>query len=134
MAYSNINKDKAQVKLGEKLKTTVIGIILGVIAISAWINIWQQVMILNGAKNRNHEAENKITELTRGNKIMEKQIEYATSSANLGRKIKEYLGLGEVSDHWLVTDLGSTNATPPVEIPESGTKTILRQWWEMFAK
>jgi len=134
MAYSNINKDKAQVKLREKLKTAVVGIFLGVIAISAWINIIQQAMILNGAKTRNRETAVKITQLSAENQKIEKQIEYATSSAYLGRKAREYLGLGGVNDHWLLVDLGGTSPTMDGVIPESGSKPVIRQWWEMFVR
>jgi hypothetical protein len=65
---------------------------------------------------------------------MVKQIEYATSSANLERKVREYMGLGGLSDHWLLVDLGGTNPVGPEEIPESGTKINLMQWWELFVR
>jgi len=134
MAYSNIKKDKAQIKLKKKLKTGVIGIFLGIVAISAWINIFQQAMILNGAKNRNKEAEKMINELSKENQKIEKEIKYATGSAYLQRKAREYLGLGGLNDHWLLVDLESTNTATAKEIPESGTKANIMQWWELFAR
>lgn len=134
MAYSNIKKDKAQIKLKEKLKTGVIGIFLGIVAISAWINIFQQAMILNGAKNRNREAGKMINELSKENQKMEKEIEYATGSAYLQRKAREYLGLGGPNDRWLLVDLESTNTATGREIPESGIKANIMQWWELFAR
>jgi outer membrane murein-binding lipoprotein Lpp len=134
MAYSNINRDKAQVKLTQKLKTTVIAVVLGVLVISAWINIWQQATTLNDARNRNQETQKKIAKLEMENQKMEKQIEYATSSAYEERKIREYLGLGGTNDHWLLADLGDVGTLPVEEIPDSGKTTIIRQWWNLFVK
>jgi ABC-type Fe3+-hydroxamate transport system substrate-binding protein len=134
MAYSNINRDKAQVKLIQKLKIAVITVVLVVFAISAWINIWQQVTTLGEARNRNQEALNKINGLELENKKIEKQIQDATGSAYQQRKIREYLGLGGTNDHWLVVDLGNTDVTAAEEIPESGGKTVIMQWWNLFAR
>lgn len=109
-------------------------VILAVLTISAWINIWQQAITLNEARNRNQGVQNKIAKLELANKNMEKQIEYATGSAYEQRKVREYLGLGGVDDHWLLVDLGSTQTVTAAEIPDSGAKAVIRQWWELFAK
>ena len=134
MAYSNINKDKAQVKLTQKLKRTVIVVILVILTVSAWTNIWQQATTLNEARNRNRQALDKINGLESGNKKLIKEIEDATGSAFEQRKVREYLGLGTDRDHWLLTDLGVSQTAAMTGIPDSGTKTVLMQWWGLFAK
>ena len=65
---------------------------------------------------------------------MEKQIADATGSAYLERKTREYLGLGGAKDHWLEVDLESGTGALSTEIPDSGTKPIIRQWWDLFAR
>jgi len=134
MAYSNINKDKAQVKPGGKIKRAAIAAVLVILTVSAWINIWQQVITLKEARKRNQEAFDKITQLELEDKKLGKQIEDATGSAYQEQNVREDLGLGGMTDHWLLVDLGNTNLTPAAEIPESGTETTIRQWWNLFVR
>lgn len=134
MAYSNIKRDKVQVRTWQKLKTIVVGLVLVIVTFSAGINIWQQVTTLSEAKKRNQQTQNKIFGLETENKSLEKQIGEATTSAYKERKVREYLGLGESNDHWLLTDLESAKTVGLQEIPESGTKAVILQWWSLFIK
>jgi hypothetical protein len=112
----------------------VIAVVLVILAVSAWTNIWQQATTLNEARKRNQDDQAKIATLEAMNKNMEKQIEYATSSAYEQRKLREDLGLGESGDHWLSVDLGGPETGLAKEIPDSGSKTVIRQWWNLFAE
>jgi len=134
MAYSNINRDKAQIGWREKLKRAVIAVVLVILAVLAWTNIWQQATTLSEARKRNQDNQAKIAALEIMNKNTEKQIEYATGSAYEQQKVREDLGLGESGDSWLVVDLGKVYDVAAEEIPDSGSKAIIRQWWDLFDK
>jgi len=134
MAYSNINKDKAQVGWRERLKRAVIAVVLVILTVSAWTNIRQQATTLNEARKRNQDNQTKIAALEIMDKNVAKQIEYATGSAYQQQKVREDLGLGESGDSWLEVDLGKVNDVAAGEIPDSGSKAIIRQWWDLFAK
>ena len=134
MAYSNINRDKAQVNMAQRLKTAVIGVVLVVLTVSAWMNIGQQATILNEAKRRNQESQTKINKLEAANKIMKKQTEDATGSAYMEQKVREDLGLGGANDHWLIVDLEKSGTDSPTEIPDSGSEAVIKQWWDLFIK
>lgn len=134
MAYSNTNKDKVQVRLKEMLKNTGIMVILLIIIISAWNNIIQQAEILNEAQKRNQETEQKIKILMEENNKMEKQIQSATDSAYIQRKVREYLGIGKSGDVWLEVDLGTTETKTKEDTVVMGEEPVIKQWWNLFTK
>jgi hypothetical protein len=135
MAYSNINRDEAQANVGKSIKTAILTIVLIVVILSAGTNVYNQWTTLRQAIGRNQEMGRGIKVLTEENRNMMKQIEYATSSANINRKLREYTGTGTSSDYWLLMpeEAGSSGITIE-ETAVIGEKPVIVQWWNLFTK
>jgi cell division protein FtsL len=134
MAYSNINKDNLQVGPKNTLKTILLIIVLSGVIVSSLFNIYNQWSILRQARSRNQEMEQKIARLETENKDLTRQIEYATSSANISRKTREYLGLGSEEDYWLIMPQGDSNDQLKPEINETVEVPTIIAWWNLFTK
>ena len=132
MAYSNINKDDTQAGVGKSLKTAILTVVLLLVAISAGVNVYNQWTTLRQAVERNKEIESKIKNLEEDNKNMEKQIEYATSSASISRKIREYTGKGTEADYWLILPKVENRGILGAEITEIDEKPVIIQWRDLF--
>lgn len=134
MAYSNINKDNIQADRTKKLKMAILTIFLMTGLISAWTNIVQQIKTLREAEKRNREMEHKIEELEGANFRLKKEVETATASGVMSRKVREYLGFGSASDYWLTVDLKNRGE----ELKDKGiiveTKPKIVLWWNLFTK
>lgn len=72
-----------------------------VFIVSVTINISNQFTILIQAKQKNADLKNEINELSQKNKKLEKQVEYATSSAFLEESARNNFGLGTENDYWI---------------------------------
>ena len=82
--------------------TFLIGpIILIILSISVVINIKNQFLTLNMAKNENFSLNKKIREFEESNSVLTRRIEYSSSSAFIDQKMRENFGLGEENDVWL---------------------------------
>ncbi len=134
MAYSNINRDKEQVGWANWAKNAgLVGFML-IIIWSSVANMWQQWATLNEARARNLKLNEEATKLIAQNKILEKQIEYATSSAYINQKTREYLGLGSQNDYWLKLPKDIDNSDIKPEFNEVAEVPIIWQWWNLFTK
>lgn len=134
MAYSNTNRDKLQQKSFMAVKTTLLTIVLIAITGSSLMNTYNQWQLLNQAMIRNRTMEAKIDQLETKNKQLEQQIEYATSSAFIKRKTKEYLGLGGVNDYWLILPKEDSESELKPEINETADVPTIIEWWNLFTK
>lgn len=134
MAYSNTNRDKLQQKSFMAVKTTLLTIVLIAITGSSLMNTYNQWQLLNQAMIRNRTMEAKIDQLETKNKQLEQQIEYATSSAYIKRKTKEYLGLGGVNDYWLILPKEDGESELKPEINETADVPTIIEWWNLFTK
>lgn len=134
MAYSNTNRDKLQQKPFMAVKTTLLSIVLIVITGSSLMNTYNQWQLLNQAMVRNRTMEAKIDQLETKNKQLEQQIEYATSSAFIKRKTKEYLGLGGANDYWLILPKEDGESELKPEINETADVPTIIEWWNLFTK
>lgn len=132
MAYSNTNKDKGQVSKAMLVKKTLLGAFLLIILLSSGSNIWSQWQTLKNAEIRNKKLESELADVTKLNKMLEMQIEYATSSAYKMRKSREYLGLGGPNDYWIKMPNNMDNMNITQEVTETNFVPIIRQWWNLF--
>ena len=134
MAYSNINRDKEQAGWANLVKNAgLVGFML-IIIWSSVTNLGQQWITLNEARARNLKLNQEATKLIAQNKILEKQIEYATSSAYINQKTREYLGLGGPNDYWLKLPKDQDNSSIKPEFNEMTEVPIIWQWWNLFTK
>lgn len=134
MAYSNINKDKIQANTGKKFKTAILTVILAGITVSSGSNIVQQISTLREATRRNGEMEKNIEIIEKENADLSKKIVMATESGTMNRKIREYLGLGNKDDHWIIADLAPVKNDEKEKIKVVEVKPNIVQWWEVFTK
>jgi cell division protein FtsB len=91
--------NQASMKL---LKNGALIILVLVILSSSIKNIVSQLGAIFEAKRINRELETEIERLKRENQVLERKIEYATSSAFLEQQARSMLGVGNSNDYWLV--------------------------------
>jgi hypothetical protein len=127
MAYSNTNKDNLQHDWKKTVKRAILAIILTLILISSVTSIYQQGTILRDAVNRNKLLEKKTSRLQAENELFKKQIEYATSSANVARRTPG-------DDYRLILPPEDRRAGMKEEVHEVVLKPVIIQWWELFTK
>ena len=132
MAYSNINRDKGQVEKLKMLKNLGIWIVSLIVIYSSLTNIWQQGKTLQDANSRNLNLESELNKVLMQNKILVKQIEYASRSAYTERKSREYLGLGGPNDYWLKmpTDIPEPDLIQEIRVDTEVPMII--KWWNLF--
>ncbi|MBP9817628.1 hypothetical protein KBC75_02605 [Candidatus Shapirobacteria bacterium] len=93
MTYSNINWDKAQV-FG-------VGVLAGVVIISALGNINKQYWTIKEARQKESDLQETVVELKTENNVLKQQLEYATSSAAINRRLRGEMGVGTQDDYWI---------------------------------
>jgi len=111
----------------------LIWVLAVMVTISLIFNIKNQFLTLKMAGDENVTLNKEIKQLDESNKDLIKQINYSTSSAFVDQKAREYFGLGNGSDAWLILppekkielDLN------PTEIKET---TKFRQWLNLFTR
>jgi len=128
-----VTQTRPNYKHMEKIKRIFLITIGGIVLISTSINIKNQYWTLKEAKNKNAQLQSKIEKLITSKQKIEKQIEYATSSAFREQQTRELLGLGQQNDIWLILpeekkiDLyQETNEV--VEVPK------YKQWLNLFTQ
>lgn len=129
------------------IKNIIQVLVCGIIVISVGININNQLGTLLEARRRNEELDKEIKKLSEENRIWEKKIEYATSSAFLEQEVRDKLGMGGRDDYWVETGTGSAYVLPLRDFRQGGqageakpafdenygeAKPIWRQWLELF--
>ncbi|MFA5749990.1 MAG: hypothetical protein WC895_02090 [Candidatus Shapirobacteria bacterium] len=117
----------------EKIKKIFLVIIGIIILTSTLLNIKNQYLTLKDAENKNAELISKIEKLVLTKQKIQKQIEYATSSAFKGQQTRQLLGLGDNNDVWLelseekkIDFYQKTNEV--IEVPK------YRQWLNLFTQ
>ena len=107
--------------------------IFSIVLISTIFNIKSQLFTLREAEQKNRGLEIKIENLTKLKQKLNKQIEYATSSASIERQTKQLLGLGTENEAWL-------NLSPEKkiefyqEIQEVIETPKYKQWLNLFTQ
>jgi cell division protein FtsL len=134
MTYSNINKDKAQVKGGDFVKKGVLAMIAIILIISALGNVYSQFKTIKNVEDKNAELLVKIDYLNLENKKLEQQIEYATSSAFMERKAREWLGVGASGDEWIDLPKEESGQSLYPEVNEENQISNIKKWRQLFTK
>ncbi|MBU3935274.1 hypothetical protein KJ909_01240 [Patescibacteria group bacterium] len=95
-------------------------------------NIYKQAGILLSAKGKNKEIYEEIVEMERENREMNRQIEYATSSAFINRQARESFGLGTEDDYWLEIpeEEGEIDLFPETNMDQ--TRAKYEEWLDLF--
>jgi len=132
MTYSNINRDKIQTGWRLKVKNGILSLFLIVVIIASLSNVIEQTKTLNEAKKINTEIEMKNTLIKEEIENLRQKIEYATSSAYQQRRARQFLGLGNESDRWLILPQIDENINIGQKFFEGSDKPNLIKWWEMF--
>lgn len=119
------------------IKDIIQVLVCGIIVIFVGININNQLGTLLEARRRNAELDKEIKKFSEENRIWEKKIEYATSSAFLEEEVRDKLGMGGRDDYWVVlpssgSGTESGEAKPAVAESFGEAKPIWRQWLELF--
>ena len=109
-------------------------IILGLVITGSIINnIKTQYITLREAKSLNLKTEREIAKLNQENQILNKKIEYATSSAFLDQEAHENLGMGNENDVWLkLKPEENIDLFPKVNQVEEIPK--ISQWIRLFTQ
>lgn len=76
--------------------------VLGTLISITIMNIGTQIEALLDANKKVAALEEKMAKLSEENNNLERQIEYATSSAFVERQARELFGLGTADDYWLI--------------------------------
>lgn len=105
----------------------------GIILVSVGANINNQLGTLLEARQKNKELAEEIKKLSEENRIWERKIEYATSSAFLEQEVRDKLGMGGRDDYWVILpSSGSGTLEDLTPMKDVGAKPIWRQWLELF--
>lgn len=109
-------------------------IIVGLVIIGSIVgNISTQYATLKEARKQNWKIEKEILKLTEENKVLEKKIEYSTSSAFIDQEAHDKLGLGRENDVWLkLKPEENIDLFPKVNEVEETPK--IRQWIRLFTQ
>jgi len=107
--------------------------IVSIVLISTIFNIKNQFLTLSEAQQKNDQLQSKIEKLTEMKQKLQKEIEYATSSAFREQQTRQLLGLGQNNDVWLqlpeerkIDLYQATNEV--IEVPK------YRQWLNLFTQ
>ncbi|MDD2483237.1 MAG: septum formation initiator family protein [Candidatus Shapirobacteria bacterium] len=109
-------------------------IILGLILTGSIINnIKTQYSTLKEARSLNYKTEKEIAKLIQENQILNKKIEYATSSAFIDQEAHENFGMGKENDVWLkLNEEENIDLFPKVNQVEEIPK--ISQWIRLFTQ
>jgi cell division protein FtsB len=108
--------------------------IIAILIVSAVINTGKQLESLKKAREENSILEVQINELREGNKNLENQILYATSSAYLEQQAREMFGLGKANDYWLKLPPENKNLDLYPEVTKGKNLPIIQQWILLFTR
>lgn len=133
MAYSNINKDKAQVKRNLSMVSLIVIIVGLIFTISSLHNIWGQYSLLKTAQSNLEEISDKIDLLEKDNLKLEEKIKYATTSMGMRRNRAIYYGVGGKDDYWINLPASGKDIEFEMETPETRTsEENWVKWWRLF--
>lgn len=125
--------NKLLIKNVDKLKNVALNVVILIIVISVGLNIFRQYSTLINAKKMNKEVEIGINNLKDTNRILERKIEYATSSAYIEQQARDKFGLGGENDYWIIaTEKKMDNLYQEAKIEEK--TPILKQWISLFTR
>jgi cell division protein FtsL len=134
MTYSNINKDNIQAKMLSKIKKITIVFLLIITIIYSGTNIINQYQILIEANRSNQEKELNITNLKGEISNMRQKVEYASSSAFIARRMRQFYGLGLPGDNWIIFNKNKQESNIGQIYNVTVNKPNIIQWWEAFTK
>lgn len=134
MTYSNTKKANVQANWKVRVKNGLIAIILLVIIVSSLSNVINQYKTLVDAQKVNSDLELKNAKISQEISDLKQKIEYATSSAYRQRRARQFLGLGNGNDRWIILPKFEVNINIGQGVSESETKPKYIQWWERFTK
>jgi cell division protein FtsB len=134
MTYSNTKKANIQANWKVRAKNGLIAIILLVIIVSSLSNVINQYKTLVDAQKINNDLELKNAKISQEINDLKQKTEYASTSAYRQRRARQFLGLGNSSDRWIIFPKLEGNTNIGQKINESGTLPKYIQWWERFTK
>lgn len=125
--------NKLLIKKIGNLKNFALNVVILIIAISVGLNVFRQYSTLIDAEKRNKEMTVEINNLKDTNRILERKIEYATSSAYIEQQGRDKFGLGGENDYWIIaTEKKIDNLYQEAKIEEKAS--ILGQWISLFTR
>jgi hypothetical protein len=117
----------------KRAKKIFLLLIVSIVLISTIFNIKSQFFTLKDAEQKNAELQSKIEKLIVIKQKLQKQTEYATSSAFREQQTRQLLGLGQSNDVWLrlpeekkIDLYQETNEV--IEVPK------YKQWLNLFTQ
>ena len=134
MAYNIIIINKMQVGKFGGIKNLFFSFILAIFSIVIISNVYNQFEILINAKIKNKELDNKIKILEESNYVLQKKIEYATTSAFLKREVMKELGMGKFGDFWLKIDKKDENIDLFPKYEETDNSNNFIKWIRLFTQ
>lgn len=134
MTYSNTKKANIQANWKVRAKNGFMAIILGVIIVSSLSNVINQYKTLVDAQKINNDLELKNAKISQEINDLKQKTEYASTSAYRQRRVRQFLGLGNSSDRWIIFPKLEGNTNIGQKINESETLPKYIQWWERFTK
>jgi len=134
MTYSNTKKANVQANWKVRVKNGFMAGVMLVIIISSLSNVINQYKTLVDAQKVNNDLELKNAKISQEISDLKQKIEYATSSAYRQRRARQFLGLGNSTDRWIILPKFDGNINIGQEVNESKTLPKYIQWWERFTK
>ncbi|MGI5840871.1 MAG: hypothetical protein ACOX6N_01520 [Patescibacteria group bacterium] len=102
------------------------------ILLSIVFNILNQYRVLRNAYGENRNLEALVRETEDENRLLQRKIEYATSSAYLEQQARDKFGLGKAEDYWIemIPEEGGEGFYPEFTIDDN--KSTWKMWLEVF--
>ncbi len=104
------------------------------IFLSILFNILSQFRILKNARVENINLVHLVRKVEGENRILERKIEYATSSAYIQQQARDKFGLGSENDHWIeMTEKSGEESFYPTKTIDDN-KSNWKMWLELFTR
>jgi len=122
--------------MGNKLKkftNLIVKIVWLMFVLASISNMLKRIQSANRAISENRKIEEEIGILREDNIKLEQNIRYASSSAFVEAKAREYFGLGGINDYWLkLPDM----SLEEVKEEDASSKDVRNweKWLDLFTK
>lgn len=134
MTYSNIKKASVQANWKDRVKNGLMAIILLVVIVLSLSNVVNQYKTLIDAQKINSDLQQKNANISQEISDLKQKTAYATTSAYRQRRARQFLGLGNSIDRWIILPKLEGNINIGQKYNESETLPKYIQWWERFTK
>lgn len=115
------------------LKDIFLVVIYIIILLTIGTNIKNQVDTVREARRKNEEVAGQVNKLKEEIRMLENQIEFATSSTYINQQMRSLFGRGTKDDFWIIGEVEDVFDPYPVT-NVGGEEKLWKQWLGLFTE